>query len=397
MLKLSRRGTIWHINGSIRGQRYRESTGTDSRAHAEALLARRQTEIIERETWGQNRITVFAEAVTHYLQQGGEARFLTPLLDRWGAKRLAEISQVEVSAAAHAIYPGRSAAYQVRAVFTPTSAVMRCAARAGLCPLVAFEKPKIRRKPIAYADDAWFQKVLPHCNPNLTAILLFLTLTGARVTEACTLVWDDVDLERAQALLRETKNGTSRVADLAPLVIAALQAIRPPLPAAAARVFGYAARWSVNQAIERACKRAQAPYMSSHRIGRHAFAARLLRDGHSLKLVQEAGGWKAARMVSDHYGHLERSQISSAIKNSGTNLTQRPSAPSSKTQQVLDNNGGRYRDRTCDPYHVKVWFLVNVLTDHNGVIFLKYCAVVTCVTWCIEFWDVVGMLRPHPT
>ncbi len=54
--------------------------------------------------------------------------------------------------------------------------------------------------------------------------------------------------------------------------------------------------------------------MSSHRIGRHAFPARLLRDGHSLKLVQEAGGWKAARMVSDHYGHLERSQISAAIK-----------------------------------------------------------------------------------
>jgi integrase len=349
MLKLAKRGKIWHICGSIRGQRYRESTGTHSRAHAEALLARRQTEIIERETWGQNRVTVFAEAVTLYLQQGGEARFLAPLLDRWGAKRLAEITQVEVSAAVHEIYPGRSAAYQVRAVFTPTSAVLRCAARAGLCPLVAFEKPKVRRKPVAYADDDWFQKVLPHCNSHLTAVILFLTLTGARVTEACTLVWADVDLQRAQALLRETKNGTSRVVDLAAPVATALHAIRPPTPERAARVFGYAARWSVNQAIERACARAGIPYLSSHSIGRHAFAARLLRQGHSLKLVQEAGGWKAARMVSDHYGHLERSQVSAAIKNSGTNLTQAPSTRRSRTRQVIEKFGAGEGIRTLDP------------------------------------------------
>jgi hypothetical protein len=31
------------------------------------------------------------------------------------------------------------------------------------------------------------------------------------------------------------------------------------------------------------------------------------RQGHSLRLVQQAGGWKVARMVTDHYGDLERS------------------------------------------------------------------------------------------
>ena len=131
MLKLTKRGKIWHIAGSIRGQRYRESTGTDSRPHAEALLAKRQTDIIDRATWGPERVSTFAEAITLYLQQGGEARFLTPLLDRWGDWRIAAITQVEVSNAANEIYPGRSAAYQVRAVFTPLSAVLRCVARRG--------------------------------------------------------------------------------------------------------------------------------------------------------------------------------------------------------------------------------------------------------------------------
>lgn len=103
MLKLTKRGKVWHITGSIRGVRYRESTGTDSRAHAEALLAKRQTEILDRETWGHHRVAVFAEAVTLYLQQGGEARFLEPLVDRWGTWRIGDITQSEVVRAVHGL------------------------------------------------------------------------------------------------------------------------------------------------------------------------------------------------------------------------------------------------------------------------------------------------------
>ena len=354
MLTLTRRGKIWHIAGSIRGRRYRESTGTDSRPHAEALLAKRQTEIIERATWGPERVSTFAEAITLYLQQGGEAKFLMPLLERWGDWRIADITQAEVSAAAHEIYPGWAASSHVRYVFTPLSAVIRCAARAGLCAPKTFDKPKIRRKAVAYATDDWFQRVLPYCNRPLRALLLFLTLTGARVTEACELAWGDIDWGREQALLRMTKNGLPRLCDLAPPVIDAIRAIQVPQPKPTDRVFGYGYRRSVNKAIERVCMQAGAPYLSSHQIGRHAFAARLLRDGHSLKLVQEAGGWKVARMVSEHSRHLERTQVSAAVKAAGTNLAQNPPVPAAAMGQVLEISGGRYRDRTCDPYHVKV-------------------------------------------
>jgi site-specific recombinase XerD len=36
------------------------------------------------------------------------------------------------------------------------------------------------------------------------------------------------------------------------------------------------------------CKRGGVPRLTSHKIGRHSFAARLLAQGHSLKHVQEA-------------------------------------------------------------------------------------------------------------
>ena len=55
------------------------------------------------------------------------------------------------------------------------------------------------------------------------------------------------------------------------------------------QVFGYAARWSVNQAIERVCKRTKLKYYSSYKLGRHIFVARLLESGGSLKEAQAAG------------------------------------------------------------------------------------------------------------
>lgn len=359
MLELHRRKGakkgVWQIRGTINGDRVRESTGTDSRTHAEAILSKRQTELLDRAVWGEARTSTFAEAVVYYLEKGGEARFLEPLVKRWGDRRIAELSESEISRATHELYPARTAAWHVRAVYTPLNAVIRRAHRAGMCELRAFDKPTVKTKPVTYARDDWFELVLPHCSFRLASIILFLTLTGARVQEACDLTSSDVDLARAEATLRHTKNGTARVVKLAPILLEALETLMAS-SSSRERLFGYAARWSVNQAIERACARAEAPYLSSHKIGRHAFAARLLREGHSLRMVQEAGGWKVARMVSDHYGHLERSQVDAAVSGVGTNWAQGASSLKrdiEKTPQINDTSGGRDRDRTCDPYHVK--------------------------------------------
>lgn len=330
MLKLIKRkgSKHYHITGTLRGERIRESTGTDSEPHAQVILAKRQSEILDRQTFGEKRTAIFAEAVELYLQQGGEARFLKPLLERWGLWRIADITQAEVSRAIHEMLPGRSPSYQIRAIITPLSAVVRCAHKAGLCDLVIFEKPRVRRKPVVYAQDDWFERVLPHCSLQLGAIIMFLTTTGCRVQEACDLTTADVNLDLGEAVLLNTKNGTSRLVQLVPVVVAAINRLHPGLrPDPGTRVFGYASRHSVNQAIDRACARAGAPYLSSHKIGRHAFAARLLRAGHSVKLVQEAGGWKVARMVTDTYGHLEASHVRSAVRDTGNILTQRLIGP----------------------------------------------------------------------
>ncbi len=118
-----------------------------------------------------------------------------------------------------------------------------------------------------------------------------------------------------RALLRKTKNGKPRVVPLTADLVKIIQRLinADGLTDPDQTVFGYSGRWSVNQAIERVCATAGIKYYSSHKLGRHAFAARLLDEGHSLKHVQEAGDWSSIQIVADNYGHLEANSTDAAI------------------------------------------------------------------------------------
>jgi len=88
-------------------------------------------------------------------------------------------------------------------------------------------------------------------------------------------------------------------------------------------LFGFRDRWRLNRAIAEACTRAGLPVMTSHQVGRHSFAARLLRQGKTLKEVQEAGGWSpdSLPMLARVYGHLERKAVDSAVRDADGELS----------------------------------------------------------------------------
>jgi integrase len=249
--------------------------------------------------------------VTHYLDRGGEARYLAPLLKRWDGTRANKITPADVSKLASHLYGHTTPATMRRHFYVPLNAVLRSANLARLCPLIRFEPPKVERRPVSYATDKWLEDFFPHAHFRISAIVLFMTLTAARVSEAVNLTADDVDLRRAEAILRRTKNGKARRVPLAPVLVEALERC---LARNESTVFGYAARWSVNQAIRRVCEKAKIKYLSSHQVGRHAFAARLLAQGKSLKLVQEGGGWATIQVVAQSYAHLEQKAIDDALR-----------------------------------------------------------------------------------
>jgi len=152
----------------------------------------------------------------------------------------------------------------------------------------------------------------------MRAAILLMSFTAARASEACRLLEEDIDWEERTAELRLTKNGDPRVVPLSGLLSEALHKLK----GTKGPVFGFKTRHSLNQALERACVRAKVRVMTSHEVGRHAFAARLLGQGYTLKQVQEAGGWKSYRMVAEVYGHLEKSSVHDAMRAADTKLAQ---------------------------------------------------------------------------
>jgi len=118
-----------------------------------------------------------------------------------------------------------------------------------------------------------------------------------------------------------TKNGQTRSSALPHVVAQALRELGQGSPDE--RVMPHGERWctsAINQALERAADKAGVRRLYTHSVGRHAFAARLLRQGKSLKFVQSAGGWETLEIVARHYGHLEQSDLRSAVQDSSADL-----------------------------------------------------------------------------
>jgi integrase len=140
------------------------------------------------------------------------------------------------------------------------------------------DKPQINP-----ADDSHLDRLLPHLSEGLEALILLMTYTGLRTGEALRVMPEHVG--NGYALAGKTKNGEPRMV---------------PLPEGwqyPASGWGYTTSQGVGQALQRAHAAAGLPYRDGHELGRHAFAARFLKAGGSIKRLKEAGGWKKLSVV----------------------------------------------------------------------------------------------------
>jgi hypothetical protein len=84
---------FWYLRGSVRGQPVDESTKTNNKEQAEAIKAKREWEIVNRQISGNRSSSTFLEAAVGYMEAGGEARFVQPLLDHFKSSLLSDIGQ----------------------------------------------------------------------------------------------------------------------------------------------------------------------------------------------------------------------------------------------------------------------------------------------------------------
>lgn len=230
---VSRKGTsALYLRGTVRGISVYESTGTSEPALAEEARAAKENELYRRALHGTRPTATFAQAALLYLKRPTEDRPVSTHT-RMAVIRVGKhfgptitcdkIDQAAIDAAGKALCRvDAKAATILRAVVTPTKAVLSYAARRGWCDTPRFETTKGGGKRTDWFTPAEAQDMIDNAAVHLKPMLTFLFCTGARVGEAVALEWKDLDLRNGRAVLRETKNGDDRIVDLPVRAISAL-------------------------------------------------------------------------------------------------------------------------------------------------------------------------------
>jgi len=298
---------IWYAYGTFNGKRIRESLGTRDEATARELCAHYEARLWKRHTYGEEAVRTFEEAAVSYLEQGGEGRYLAPIIKHFKGRPIGSIKPAEIRQAAMILYPKALPSTRNRQGIIPARAVINHAHDLGWCGpmrVKQFEVPKSRKnKPV---DREWMDKFLAEADrsglPHLSACVLFMHQTGARVSEAINLLGEHVDLSERIALLEKTKTDEWSPRYLTAELIARIAALKP---VKGKRVFGYTDRQAVNRRIKAVCQRAGIEPRSSHAAGRHSFATNAINGGARIKDAMEAGGWKSAALFMGTYVHSQ--------------------------------------------------------------------------------------------
>lgn len=297
-IKLYRRGEIWHYRGTVAGRRLRGSTGTANKATAQRIAAEREARQWKGHLDGPEAVLMFSQAAMLYRSAEKPTRFLERIEDHWRDTPVKSITPGVIRQAAIDLFPSASAATRNRQVIVPTQAIINHAAELELCSHVKMKRFPVERKERTPATWEWVQAFMAHSSPHLGALACFMFLTGARVSEALALTWENVDLVAGKALVSQTKIGAERRAHLPPPLVAALANI----PHRVGKVFRYSSRDTAKPVWRNAIERAGIKPLSFHAC-RHGFATAALHAGIDPVTVAKRGGWKSPQHVFTTYGH----------------------------------------------------------------------------------------------
>lgn len=291
-------GTIWHYRGTVAGRRLRGSCRTSDKTTALRIAAEKEARQWKGHLDGPAAVLTFAQAAALYRRDRGPGRFLARVEDYWRETPVKEITAGAIRRSCALLYPTAIAATWNRQVIVPTQAIINHAAEAELCPPI-----KVRRYPVVRREKepcswAWVTAFMRASSPHLGALACFMFLTGARITEALAVSWEDVDFGSSRALIRQTKIGAERWAHLPPELVAAMANIE----GREGNVFRYSSRNTAKPSWNKAIRRAGIKKLSFHAC-RHGFATTALQRGINPVDVAKLGGWKSPQHVFATYGH----------------------------------------------------------------------------------------------
>jgi integrase len=300
-LKIYRRpgSTVWQYRGTLAGRRFRGSTGASDKETATRIASEIENKFWKRGLDGKEKALTWPKAVALYLSAGKSSRFLVPLSKYWGDALVKDMNAGSIRQAAMDLYASAKNSTRNRQVIVPTLAVINHCAELNLCPPLRMKRFKVDtkiKKPVTLEWINAFRTAADRTDVGLLALFLFAT--GARISEALSVRWEDIDLRRRAVLIRQSKLGNEREAHLpTELFVALASAPRDREPFAIAYT-------TARDAWDRTVKAAGIEPLTFHSC-RHGFATALHDKGVGVKTIAKAGGWKSAQHLFNTYLHAD--------------------------------------------------------------------------------------------
>jgi integrase len=298
-LKIYRRpgSLVWQYRGTLAGNRLRGSTGASDKETAQRIASAIEDKFWKRGLDGKEKGLTWPKAAALYLAAGKSPKYLPALTKHWRDAKIADMSAGSIRQAAIDIYPSAKNSTRNRQCIVPTLAVINHCAELGHCSPLRMKRFKVDTKIKKPVTLEWINAFEANCDrPDVRALAVFLYATGARISEARNVKWDDIDFGRRKVLIRQSKIGEEREAHLPPhlfVTLANLSRDKSPFDVAYT---------TFRDAWARTTKAAGIEPLTFHSC-RHGFATALHDKGVGVKTIAKAGGWKSAQHLFQTYLH----------------------------------------------------------------------------------------------
>jgi len=306
-LKIYRRkgSLVYHYRGTLAGDRLRGTTGSSDKETATRIASEVENAFWKRRLDGPQEVLTFPKAAALYIAAGKEQRFIAPILKYWKDAKIKDMTPGAIRQSAIEIYPKAGNATRNRQVIVPTQAIINHAAEAELCPAIKVKRFKFDTKIKKPVTLEWIKAFRAHADrADVGVLALFMFATGARISEALGVQWEDIDIKGRKVLIRQSKLGNERIAHLPRDLMVALANLPRQHKGRDIKPFNFAGHSAALKAWERAVEAAGIEPLTFHSC-RHGFATGCLRKGIDPVTTAKLGGWKSPAHVFQTYGHAQ--------------------------------------------------------------------------------------------
>ena len=308
-----RRGSkLWWLTYSIQGRRFRESTGTASKRQAEALMAKRETELFEGRNVPDKKKTGLTVAglrdawLEHAKQKRSirdDRRRFNAIIDFFGANCfVAQLSKSDIErfrdalADRDTLRKGKMAPATVNRHLALLRSALRNVKGEYLHgdPMHGVKFMTERNQRERECEPEEYEQLLEHAAPDLRLAIVLAREAGLRRTEICRALRKHVNLRMRELHIpaSDSKNDFPRSV---PLTRRALEEIASAPARLDGRLLGLEPD-ELSQRFRKLCSKQQIKGMTFHDL-RGTAITRLARQGASLAELQKFSGHRSVQAL----------------------------------------------------------------------------------------------------